>query len=117
MKANELMIGDWVLVSNTPLKIAALGTIKAGFMDAKGEMFYQYYDNIEPIPLTAEILEKNFQKDRMWVDGYTIADSITIYNTGEGYWTIGYLELIELRYVHELQHTLKLCGIDKEIKL
>jgi hypothetical protein len=38
MKANELMIGDIVIVNNTPLKIAALGTQKAGFIDAKGTL-------------------------------------------------------------------------------
>ena len=59
MKGSELMIGDIVAVNNTPLQIAALGTAKAGFIDAKGEMFYHYYDNIAPIPLTAEILKKN----------------------------------------------------------
>lgn len=38
MKANELMIGDIVIVNNTPLKIAALGTQKAGFIDAKEDL-------------------------------------------------------------------------------
>lgn len=59
MKANELMIGDKVTVNKTPLKIADLGIVKAGFFDSKGKMFYHYYDNIEPIPLTTEILKKN----------------------------------------------------------
>lgn len=58
MKTNELMIGDIVAVNNTPLRIAALGTIKAGFADSKGELFYHYYDNIEPILLTKDILNQ-----------------------------------------------------------
>ena len=33
------------------------------------------------------------------------------------YWTINYNEyaILKLKYVHQLQHALKLCGIDKEI--
>ena len=59
MKANELMIGDIVIVNNTPLKIAALGTQKAGFIDAKGEMFYHAYENLKPMRPTIELMKKN----------------------------------------------------------
>lgn len=131
MKAQDLMIGDFVTVNNTPLQIAALGTAKAGFTDAKGEMFYHYYDNIAPIPLTTEILEKNgwwlgdaehhleslnatIKQDYYFGNDFTIrydSDNKLLiergYDNGE----------MELQYVHELQHALKLCGINKEIEL
>lgn len=134
MKGSELMIGDLVAVSNTPLQIAALGTVKAGFLDAKGEMFYHYYDNIEPIPLTAEILEKNG-----WIENPDIPRAVIYYTQkfkdGDDGWLWDFDVRIDcdpygdyhlmhngvsfcyVNYVHALQHVLKLCGIDKEIEL
>lgn len=118
MKGNELMIGDIVAVNNTPLQIAALGTAKAGFLDARGEMFYHYYDNMAPIPLTAKILEKNFRADKQWGEsGWFINDHIHIYQTTSGVYNIQYMEIVDIRYIHELQHALKLCGIEKTIEL
>lgn len=131
MKAQDLMIGDFVAVNNTPLRIAALGTAKAGFIDAKGEMFYHYYDNIEPISLTCEILEKNgwwlgdaehhleslnvtIKLDYYFGNDFTIrydSDNKLLiergYDNGE----------MELQYVHELQHAMRLQGIEKQINL
>lgn len=137
MKGNELMIGDIVAVNNTPLQIAALGTAKAGFVDAKGEMFYHYYDNIEPILLTKDILNKNFDfhtipsdgihpKDefwllvekpkRVWLQQYATSVFVQI-DTKDEYGCECRLLQIKVLHVHELQHALKLCGIDKEIEL
>lgn len=81
-----------------------------------------------PIPLTKEILIKNgwceesdyendlygghFPEDKQHRLELDIDGS-------EVWWTINRAEnyIIQLRYVHELQHALKLCGIDKEITL
>ena len=91
-----------------------------------------WVDFLEPIPLTGEILEKNgFVKceDGAW--------SLFQYKeNGENalsqiYWSADplYLEIssytsqtgefnrMGVRYVHELQHALRLCGISKEIEL
>lgn len=137
MKANELMIGDIVAVNKTPLQIAALGTAKAGFLDAKSEMFYHYYDNIEPIPLTKDILNKNFDfhtipsdgihsKDefwllvekpkRVWLHQYATSVFVQIDTKDEYGCELRLLQIKVLR-VHELQNALKLCGIEKMIEL
>lgn len=45
---------------------------------------------------------------------------ITVDNkTGEVWWSYNWDEyrIIRLRYVHQLQHALRLCGIEKEIVL
>lgn len=116
MKSNELMIGDWY------------------YWEAEGKMYpYQVtaedfikgdIPNFQPIPLTEEILEKN---------GFLV-DSNEIFYLKEnlkfglkkdidyGYWFINradnYKECIcACDFVHELQHALKLCGIEKEIIL
>ena len=134
MQTKDLMIGDWVVVDNTPLQIAALGTTKAGFADSKNELFYHYYDVLQPIPLTAEILEKNgfnVQKivSKTFRNGcnlWTYADgecSVYIYENGVIWWLEAGLEnyagKIEMPIsdVHELQHALRLFGIKKDINL
>lgn len=111
MKTNELMIGDWVLDTRTgtPLRVNP-------FM-AELEV-----PEWQPIPLTPEILEKNgldndpygchFEEDEY------MALEISVEEEGI-YWTINYNEygILKLKYVHELQHALRLCGINKEIEL
>lgn len=111
MKANELMIGDWVLDTRTgtPLRVNP-------FM-AELEV-----PEWQPIPLTPEILEKNglandpygchFEEDEY------MALEISVEEEGI-YWTINYNEygILKLKYVHELQHALRLCKVDKEIAL
>lgn len=111
MKTSELMLGDWVLDTRTknPLRVNP-------FM---AEMEVPEW---EPIPLTLEILEKNgltndpygchFKEDEY------MALEISVEEEGV-YWTISYNEysILKLKYAHQLQHALKLCGIDKEITL
>lgn len=93
---------------------------------------------IQPIPLTAEILEKNgFEND--FYEEESVADYHTIrlegyslrHNIGEadGYlvtWCNGGINVTtdlngcvqkDVSYVHELQHALRLCGIEHEITL
>lgn len=131
MKKEELMIGDWVMVSGIDMQVAALGRTKAGFLDEKGKMFFHEYENIHPIPLTDEILEKNglvkasmvsdtppYDKDEEGNMHFSLNEKIW------GWWQPNNTFLIpanglgwlEFKYVHELQHALKLCGINKEIE-
>lgn len=119
MEVNELMIGD--LVKNCFGKNERVGQIlEDSVMLAYNDMYS--FDEIEPIPLTAEILEKN---------------GFEYINDEYGCWILGKLELRErepynglfeveicisketvyLHYVHELQHALRLCKIDKSIEL
>lgn len=91
-------------------------------------------DNIKPIPLTPEILEKNgmnpFDIDRLtdkatakwWHKGgdFFIKQYHFKHHNFKPEYSFGCNNhtLIEgIEYVHELQHSLKLCGIEKTIKL
>ena len=125
MKANELMIGDWVLdkaVSDKPVQVLQINDkyvhYKHGtdYMSAGVEL-------LEPIPLTPEILEKNgFHKE--WDEDIIlmvcdtiiveIGDRYKLYKDGKMYLR---RVLSPLYYVHQLQHALRLCGIDKTIEL
>lgn len=73
-----------------------------------------FYDEVDPIPLTAEILEKNGFKHSMPHNDCTNADcNFYLYEGGNGY-CIQNTD-IKLDYVHQLQHLFRLCNIEKEI--
>lgn len=132
MRANELQIGDWVLI-NTPRQVAQITQSKVGYHTEPREcrMHYARYAEVKPIPITAEILEKNgFKYDssiRMWL--YGVGNK---YGIGVGLWgELGvpvkcyeqgenYMRKIHLPYtpfVHQLQQAIRLCGIDKKIEV
>lgn len=124
MKANELMIGDKVMVkvlSQIP-DTYVLHTWTAND--------YSRDIQVKPITLTAEILEKNgfemFKYDG-WVHYYRIfgnsvipfvlhsmiggemlSEEVDIFSTSTNT-NCG----IDVNYVHELQHALRLCGLNE----
>lgn len=121
MKTSELMLGDWVLDTRTgtPLRVNP-------FMAAFEVPEWQ------SIPLTVEILEKNGfewiknkivdeayvltktfwdKKPKLIIRRFDFNDSFVICTSWDD------TPFMSIGYVHELQHLLKLCGIDKEIEL
>lgn len=115
MKTSDLMIGDWVIGhSGKPFKI---GVIDPDFL---------YWNEIEPIPLTHEILVKIGFETQPNI-GYIIDDwdgNQIIYDSWnhalriiKDYKTCLDIETFDDLAVHELQHALKICGINKEITL
>lgn len=129
MKANELMTGDWVLIKRTPsyeypYKICSinnysiLGEGYTDWIEVEADEEIKLED-IEPIPLTAEILEKNGWKynELPFIQGWE-QFGLLLYAGGEGYRiNCGNNVAMRIDAVHELQHALRLCGIDKEIVL
>lgn len=131
MKANELMIGDWVqhpvyMGNLVPCRVVGISTEITVEFDT-GARKYEALNFAQPIPLTAEILVKNgfadFRKhdeDGMHHFEYCIngmridqlADTLFV-------WICPATDnsILTIKYVHELQHALKLCGIDKNIGL
>lgn len=119
IQAKDLMIGDWVYIKDHP--------IKSQPQKVKPEHFVRSLVEFEPIPLTLEILEKNgFKKDEKFEEMYywnwRIGDDCISYDKETGivriFHTYGHLVFVlPLSYVHELQHALRLCGIEKEIEL
>jgi hypothetical protein len=133
MEAKELMIGDWVWYNNQPHQIRQLGifgenrdgddypAVCVGKPNGVGLILER--NEIEPIPLTPEILEKNgFKKyDELYrlditegtfvnVDFKSKEPFVSVHNTC-------YRATPICRYLHQLQHALRLCGIEKEITL
>ena len=138
MNASELMIGDHVFFLGHVHQIRAIehkpeDNLSTIMFYGKNKVITTTKE-VEPIPLTAEILEKNGWKD--WFEHSTIARSVSVLvedNTslciqeikGQDSMFVqishcgaGTFEFRKhLKYVHELQHALRLCGIDKEIVL
>ena len=137
MNANELMIGDWVMADH-PVRIDMLSNEDVvTYQDVDG---YKVVPTrkLNPIPLTPEILEKNgFFVDRYeeeCVADYTfIKKPIYRYDEGTDFaiefdgWALRIIndfpereisinsDTSEKLFVHELQHALHLCGIEKDI--
>lgn len=133
------MIGDWVFCDGKCYQIAEIGGMVC--LDAEKEIFASLED-ITPIPITPEILEKNgFKPDGSGQISYCLLTPFGIEGLRYSIYVGLRQKTIEVHaahtvlkkdnwrkvnktylevcgpYVHELQHALKLCGIDKEIKL
>lgn len=135
MKATELMIGDWIY-DNYHKAYGRVNTLTRALLwvGEEDDDWQLNYDEIEPIPITAEILERNgFEEEHGYNevvymdygdDNYSICIHLKERNYTNGAYTFanidsGYIciEELPINYVHELQHTLRLCSIDKEIEL
>lgn len=158
MEAKELMIGDLVRVSRdgcfkkgTIVKVHGIDAdnvfTEKGLKGSATCMAVNdpdrvtcgvWCDNLEPIPLTAEILEQNgfVTKDKpdYWAgyrsytykysEGSTGLTFRLFHDAGKYKWS-GKCEIslnslpywIRFEYLHVLQHILKICGIDKEITI
>lgn len=127
----ELQIGDWVLYTefgkNKPTQVEDIES--SGRVWLKGENEYTTNTYIDPIPLTEEIIEKNdineVGQNLRWIIVESEQTEFkkreeTIYIHTYRYNNDTYVEtgvLLPIRYVHELQHVLRVCKIDKEIVL
>lgn len=128
MKPNELMVGDWVIrrgVSEESMRICDIN-VSAGtvYLDQDRRGVTEKFENIEPILLTPDILEMNgfvcadlpFED---FYEGYGLSIYREDYADGHSNWYIicGINVSMNVTHVHELQHALKLCEIEKEIIL
>lgn len=135
MKATELMIGDWVNLKNgkviMPCQVTVIGHSTQDrddigttvCVDLSKEFPTCIFDMdvITPIPLTPEILEKNGFVKELDSDGihyrFTLIQGCSQFSLLYARSVFQWLYPIDFKYVHELQHALKLCGIDKQIEL
>lgn len=130
MKATDLMIGDWVYCSQDGCEGHQVDLIDLGNEEVGLDGEIDIFENIIPIPLTSEILEKNgFEVSSEHVRYYFeeegekyefVLRKMYYINPpkvqkGWAFYAFNVLTLVD--YVHELQHALRLCGIDKEITL
>ena len=141
LQAKYLMSGDWVQVEahrgfkSQKVKVITIpdydddndygrhyGCIGAWLQGGDNDFRDIKTSHLRPIPLTPEILEKNgwrydeTNKAYLWKDGnYYI--SIDLHGKTRVYVCNDYILGLPVDCVHELQHALRLCRIEKTIEL
>lgn len=134
MKCQELMVGDWITNRNGfPMQITNVGEdyVYATFEGNEGDPweFDDKDDQPQPIEITEDILRKNNWK----VQGYTLLPNEHYYvKDGGGNYLLlsqgafsarfacreandGVFSVVTVpcKYVHQLQHLLRLFGLDE----
>ncbi len=140
MNAKDLMLGDFVQFDKDVCIVeevrvdgtVVLVSLNTDLTSIDGDQVS--IDEISPIELTAEILDRNYYQYKEYANGkhieYVSPDKRIILTDDEmainthNKWsvhvdtedmrTMGYFEIT---YVHELQHCLRFCNIEKEIEL
>jgi len=146
MKKEDLMIGDWVNFNGTIDKVQEILYVEekgycASFA-ASATLFPIPLDKITPIPITPEILTEKLgfvvQNEKHLIYDFHIEDKGLVFPDNirlKGHVKIRFnenpkgkyeftwfmncarLESLKIQYIHELQHALKLCKIEKDIVL
>lgn len=131
MEAKQLQIGDIVSCLGDPVRVTAVRTVyddrtnPIGIMSPLKIEYFFKEENVKPVSLTTDILINNgFGQD-------TIGSGLILHidNSENLYVLVNYryngecrnVEISNgmynlsrpIRYVHELQHALRLCGLDE----
>ena len=122
IKAEDLRIGDLVRYEKNIITVQAVHTnYEEGFINDKYNVGYNCHD-LDPIPLTPELLEKNgWERDKLvpYIYGHKAHD-IEVICTPNSKWVDVTLKgdtLHRIKYVHELQHILWALGKDANLKI
>ena len=126
LNCKSLMIGDYVVYTEFGKnEIDKIETLEPRRVWLEHGRTYVPIEFVEPIPLTTEILKKNgFVKDEkddnMYYWNWGVIDDCISYDKETSKVRIisasGLTFVKILQYVHELQHALRLCEIQKEIE-
>ena len=125
LKISDLSVGDWVRHDfyEMDMRVVTIhGDNKRVIAESSsGYGVTCHLDHFTPIPITAEILEKNGIHRTYEDDNYAIfrGDGLWAVKYSDGDWELSIPPVcrVDIRYIHDLQHALRLAGIDKEINL
>ena len=133
MKAEELMIGDWVTITEPDDFHGYIGKVVITNAETNYIMVHipnmhlhdVFVEDLQPVQLTKEILEENGFKHEQGYSSevYRLDECFLVHYQDDIYWAVWLSENGDenmdktFTYVHELQHIFKLLNIDKEIKL
>lgn len=119
MKAYELQIGDWVTYDGIPSQVIMVSAEGVAMIVKEEQIVYLNSERLNPIPLTDEILIANGWSQTSWVAGLFFAprkgferDNLTIRKTDDGYEFTAFCHETALKYVHQFQQILRLCGYE-----
>lgn len=124
MDIRDLSIGDWVLDGNdNPAQILAIENWSDGYvLNVRIKdmgIGVVVITRVRPILITQEILEKNgFVKNLgIYYHSEVLFELERVRDTWHRTFSAGEYDLYEIKYVHQLQHALRLVGVGKEIEL
>lgn len=134
IKNKELMLGNWVLAGEKtqfPMQVVGIfsDVVYLDFEGNEGDVWEEKEEDLFPIPLTEELLEKNgfikgvssnpaYYKDKddmIYISLMTptsISVRISSQNGGERVSAYN-----KIKYLHELQNILTLAGIEIDFKV
>ena len=126
LKIRDLSVGDWVKIDIYPTPYKIIDLSSRGYVWLLGRNRVAPIRVIEPIPFTPEILKSNgwYEDDYDTCTDYITDNTIIMYNKERKDWKAcvmnGSPEVrvkVFFSYVHELQHALRLAGLDEDIRL
>ena len=131
MKTTDLMIGDWVIAEGKQTQVTDIDEydgINRSWIAGCEDGGCVHKEDIKPICLTKKILEKNsfLEVEAIEYPSRSVGISFLYRDTIEGLRIFVQNACVgeptctmikTCKYVHELQHALKFCGIEKEIVL
>lgn len=122
LKIRDLSVGDWVLMNGEPAKALRLTMVgRAIFKGLSGQIYGSVGGDISPLPITPEILETNGWKrneEDEYMEYYGDPTSGITHTKGTYHYQLEVPDVSAVCYfVHQLQHALRLAGVDKEINL
>lgn len=135
MRINELQIGNWVYEGERaqfPMFVTGIlkdsdgdGEVYLDFGGNEGDVWDVNIEDVRPIPITEELLEKNGLEKHpaYWNESqnyFKLPDKrfalLSVMYGDETLYRIRGMG-INVKYVHELQNAMRLCGIEWDVKL
>lgn len=132
MKQNKYIPGDWVkYIGNNSLTYVQIWQVRENFLFLESGYGMVNFSEVEPIPLTPEILERTKKWTKSKVSERTllyhfgkvnVMDVVDIkYDISGRFFYFAYFiyheNIMELKYVHQLQHLLFGLGLDSNFDL
>lgn len=123
IKISDLSVGDCVHHNSYDVDMRVVkinGEVERIIAESSsGHGVTCHLDHFSPIPITADILEANGIHRTYEDDNYAIF-------RGDGLWAVKYTDggwelstppvcRVDIKFIHQLQHALRLAGVDKEI--
>lgn len=118
IRTEDISIGDWMqarmvkwdyedLDITPPMRVAEISSDEV-MLQLGSVKHYAFVDDLQPIPITAEVLENNGLHDAEFGLVVKLKSNGLCASAGAS---------IEIQYIHELQHILRLMKTEKEIVL
>ena len=125
--AKKYIVGDWVKFLFEESKVIEVYEDGSYYMDSPNITGCTKEEELSPIPLTPEILEKNgWRTQNRWYYYLDVAEGFISYigidfkhksNKGHLYVEVDRNNMVEIQYCHELQHFLFGIGINYEMEV